>query len=378
MAQVDDELALRTVLADMTDRQPPAPPNRYGAARRRAVLHRRRQLAAAAAAVVILVAVAIAIPLGLLRIGPPAPLAPRRHYHVTLVRPRPGSPSGLIASGRLEGMRWTAVVQLKSGNQLCQSTSLGAPNGAESTCVPWPPPPVTRSGDPVSNFGGGPGVQIDIGNVRSDVAYLTFTYNNGQVLTAHPVPLFGSRYARWFALPAPYSAAVTRITAYSRTGELAYAIPFTGGNTGLTISRWLQPGQPALPRPATYTIGSGTVAGSRWDDHVYVGPWGTCFTFPTGAFNCFAQTGWLLAPSATAGQIGRAHEGHVAYVHCQARPSVRYLILTTAHGRTSRVRTVRAGSRRFYAFASLDNDPVVRWVAYDSAGQELASGSSSG
>ncbi|HSR83513.1 MAG TPA: hypothetical protein VLM11_04960 [Streptosporangiaceae bacterium] len=48
MIPVDDDLAIRAALADLTDEQPPPPHDRFKAVRRRAIRHRRRQAAGAA------------------------------------------------------------------------------------------------------------------------------------------------------------------------------------------------------------------------------------------------------------------------------------------------------------------------------------------
>ena len=72
---VDDERAARTMLADLTAGQPPAPPDRLGAVRRRAVVRRRRQFAALAAVIAIVAVAAATIPLRLLG-ATPAPIAP--------------------------------------------------------------------------------------------------------------------------------------------------------------------------------------------------------------------------------------------------------------------------------------------------------------
>jgi hypothetical protein len=373
MAQVDDELAIRAVLADMTADQPPAPPHRYGAVRRKAVLQRRRTLAGAAAAVAILVFAALAIPLGLVHIGPQLPTGPR-HYHVSEHPPLPGSQPGLVAYGVLNKYHWRATVtQDKHG--VCLNAAFGTSAGVSGNCGGGPPTVASRSGDPVANLAPvGSAEHVGIATVRSDVAYVEVTYNDGTVLTAYPVGVFSRQYARYVALPAPYSAAVTEIIAYSRHGELGYTVPFTGGGQ-IRLVRWLRQGQPAMPRPATYAIGSGTLHGSRWHVYLRVGPWGTCFAAPNSDFFCFPATGSMLRPLEIARQFGLSYnQSTYGFAFGEATPSVQYLIVTTAHGSTARVPVVAAASRKFFAFSSVARDPVVQWAAYDATGRDLATG----
>jgi hypothetical protein len=378
MAQVDDELAIRKVLADMTADQPPVPPSRYAAVRRRAVLHRRRQLAGAAAAVAILVFAAIAVPLGLLHIGPQPPTAPSRHYHVSEFPPGPHSPKGLIAEGTLNGTRWKMTLQHLPGIAgLCWGTS-----GPYSTsCDEGVADQVSQTGSPASFFASsGSPSQADIGVVRSDVAYLKVSFTNGQTLTLHPVAVLGRQHARFVGLVTPSAAAVTEITAYSNHGELGYAVPFTGAGT-VGIERWLRPGQPARPRPARYLIGSGTLSGSAWQEILYVGPWGTCVAGAGGAgggSECFPATGPLLARHEAVGSIGLSAGTDAYIVSGDAAPSVSYLIVTNSSGSIERVRLVSAGKLKFFAYASVRGNRVVRWAAYDARGRKLASGTGYG
>ncbi len=378
MAQIDDELAIRGVLTEMTEGQPPAPPTRYAAIRRRAIVHRRRQLAGAGAALVIVVAAAIAIPLGLRHIGPPPPVAPSRHYHVSEYPPGPHSRSGLVASGVLNHWRWSMFV---TGSGLpgpeatvCWGTTY-ASAGANGSCA-GPPTPANDDGAIAAIFSSvGTTEQVDIGNVSSNVSYLRVFYGNGQVLTVRPVAVFGRQYARFFAFAAPYSAAVTEVAAYSRTGELAYAIPFDGGGS-ISLDRWIPPGRPALPRPASAVIGSGVAFGGRWHLTVYIGPWGTCFAgSPTGSSSCNDQSYWTLGRQATVGVIGTMYSNNTSgYWYGQTRSDVAYLLLTTARGQATKVDTVTVDGTSFFAFAGSTRDPAVRWVAYDAAGRRLAAG----
>jgi hypothetical protein len=375
MAQIDDELAIRKELAEMTEDQPPAPPARYAAIRRRAAVHRRRQLAGAAAGVAILVAAAIAIPLGLMRVGPPPPAGPTRHYHVSEYRPGPGSQGGLIAYGTVDGIRWKiAVNKMPTLSQgFCMNTESGQD---PQTCVFDPPEPANNGGSPAdfSLFSGWGRFSANLGTVASDVSYLRVSLSNGQALTLYPVAIYGRAYARFVALMVPYSSAVTSVTAYSSHGELGYAIPFTA-EAGLGLDRWLRPGQPALPHPATYLIGAGTVSGAAWHEYAWIGPWGTCFGGAGGGSDCLDQAGSVLSPHQLVDSFGNSSgPGNTEYVYGQAAPSVSYLIVTTSDGGTQKVWIARAGALRYYAYASVPRNPVVRWTAYGLSGQQLGTG----
>jgi hypothetical protein len=379
MAETNEELAIRRALATMTAGQPPAPPGRYSAVRHRVVVNRRRRLASVALAVAILVMAAIAIPLGWLRVSPPPPAAPR--YHVTLLPPPSGSRHSVVATGRIDGLRWEATVTLMSGDA-CPGAVFGQGPGASGGCnASGPPAGVSTTGYPLGYLQGtGTGLQVDIAAVRADITKVEISYSNGQVLTSRAVAVFSSRFARYIAFAAPYDSAITRITAFSRRGPVAYTVPFTASaEAGIYVVRWLRPDQAALPRPARYLAGTGVIDGRRWRDHVYVGPWGTCFVHPQdesgqSAFSCFPRVEWLQGHPQVAAVIGVAYQGNLGYFYGQAEPAVRYLVVTTAHGHTGRVVARSAGGRRFFVFASKDGDPATRWAAYDAAGNQLASG----
>jgi len=368
MTRVNDELALREALAAMTAPQPPAPPDRYRAVRRRVVRQRRRRLAGIAAAVAVLAAAAVTIPLGFHAAGP-APQAPQRHYHVTERPPGPGAERGLVATGRLNGRPYKLLVQGQADGVMLNAGSFG------TVFVNDPMTPASRTGDPASlttSIGSSP--QVDVGTVRSDVAYVKVTYGNGQVLTLRPVDVLGLRYAPFVGIVTPYPAAVVRITAYSGTAELGYAVPFTDGGFVETM-RWLRPGQPALPRPLTRRIGSGTVGGTAWDEIVAIGPWGTCLYGSAAGSSCWTSTDQALPPHTVVNAIGYSVQAGNVYVYPgQASSVVAYLEITTKDGKTTRVPVVAAGAQRYFAYADGPGNRIVRWAAYDASGRRLAAG----
>jgi len=378
MANVDEELTIRRMLTDLTAEQPPAPPSRYASVRRQATVRRRRQLAGAIAAVATLALVAIAIPLGLVHIGPTVPMGPSRHYHVSQQQPGHNAKGGLIATGTAAGRRWKLSIQQTHGD-ICEVEGFPPTSATASGCSSGPPTPASRSGDPVSIVGAdGTSWQLDYGTVRSDVTYLTVSYNNGQVIRVFPVAVFSARYARYFAFAAPYSAAITRITAFSGSGSgssvLAYAIPFTGGSS-IEIVRWLQPGQPAVPTPARAMVGSGHVHGKAWHGFVNVGPWGTCFNGVGYATECSSRIAWPQHQTASVDQISSSGSGlGFSVVFGETSPAVSYLVLTTTTGLTAKVFVVSVAGRKFFSYATANGDPVVHWRAYNADGQQVGSG----
>ncbi len=96
------------MLTDLTDGQPPAPPDRLGAVRRRAVLHRRRQLAAIAAVVAVLAVAAATIPLRLLRTIAP-PMAPSSVPPVGAAR-LPATTATSLRQDVMNGKPWRVLL----------------------------------------------------------------------------------------------------------------------------------------------------------------------------------------------------------------------------------------------------------------------------
>jgi hypothetical protein len=376
MTQLNDESALRAVLADLTAGQPPAPPDRLTFVRRRVVRQRRRRLAGIAAAVAVLAAAAVTIPLGLHAVWP-APQAPQRHYHVSEQPPGPGARPGLVATARLNGARYQLLVERVPGIK-GEELSAGTIGSAG---IDTPPALAGRTGDPASfTVSVGKTPQVTLGTVRSDVAYLTVTYSNGQVLTVRPVDTLGPKYAPFVVLITPYPAAVVRVTAYSRTAELGSAVPFTGNNSVQTVG-WLRPGQLPQTHPITRVIGSGTIAGTAWHVVVWTGAWGTCLYGSSGASYCWDSPSELLGPPHSTvnapGAMFMAGDGIHIYPGT-ASPAVSYLIVTRKGGSATRVPLVAAGSLRFYSYADAPGSRVVRWAAYSAAGLRLAAGSGEG
>jgi hypothetical protein len=374
--QLNDELAARAMLADLTAGQPPAPPDRYGTVRRRAVLHRRRQLAAIAAAVAVLAVAAVTIPLGLRAIAPP--MAPGSN-HLSEVPP-PGDRGSLVATVTMNGKPWRVLLSHWSGHPRGAGPGLCADirPGSGLICQGGPVAAASGNGDPADvSFGISLGAQwqapeLNIATVRSDVTSLRIGYTNGQVLTLHPVQVFAGPYARYVVIASPRLGSVETVTAFAGHRDLGYAIPF-GGEPEVNLPHWLRPGQPAPPRPVTRVIGSGTVEGTSWTETVTVGPSGTCLYGSGGDSVCAPVTGSELSRGQLISPIGgvSVQDISVRIYPGEAAPSVSYLVLTLQDHSAVRVPVVALRGRRFFACADAQGNRIVRWAAYDAAGHLL-------
>jgi hypothetical protein len=194
---------------------------------------------------------------------------------------------------------------------------------------------------------------------------------DGTVLAPRPVTLDG---LRWVAFASPVSVPVTSVTAYSRTGPIATAIPFSGpsGRSGPIFAAWLRPGQAGAAR-VTRTIASGTAGGRAWQLTAYVGPWGTCVAGGDGQL-CSAQVTPVNRGIAEMGGMGLSSPGELVWGAAAA--SVSYLIVTPEDGTAMRIGVTTVGPQKYFA-CYLRHAPsqADRWTAYNSAGQPVASGS---
>lgn len=376
---VEDELSARAMLADLTAGQPPAPPDRYGSVRRRAVVHRRRQYAAIAAVIAVLATAAVTIPLRLLG-APPPPMA-RGSHHLS-ERPPPGDRGNLVATVTMSGKPWRVLLSHWPGHSQGAGPGLCADirPGSAMACQGGPVAAASGKGDPVDvSFGISLGTrwdaaEFDIATVRSDVTSLRISYADGQVLTVFPVQVFAGPYARYVVIASPRLGSVETVTAFAGHRDLGYAVPF-GGEPGVSLPHWLRPGQPALPRPVTRVIGSGTVQGTSWTETVTVGPWGTCLYGSSMNSECAPVTGSELSRGQLVSPIGgiSVQSVSVRIYPGEAAPSVSYLVLTLQDRSAVRVPVVALGGRRFFACADAQGNRIVRWAAYDAAGHLVVS-----
>jgi hypothetical protein len=378
---IHDERDLRDKLGSALDEFDPSPLPLHAVVRQgRAVIVRRRVTAAAYAAAV--AAAAALAPTLVHALHRPSPEA-TRHYHVTLHPPRPASPHGVVAFGLVNHARWQLTVRLHAhGSETCVSSVAGF-----ASCTGGRPPvarmtaPAKLFGDPDQTAllpdGRGVRVQMLYGPVRRDVTHLRVELGNGQVLTLRPAAIFGSRYASWVALAVPFAAAVREVIAYSATGEVGYAIPFTAAGS-IELVRWLAPAHSPTPRPTTVRLGVGSTGGTSWSARAYLGPWGACFTSAAVVMDiCRASASALRAGQLVATMVS-SHAGHLNLTAVEVAPAVNHLIVTTARGRTFVVTPVAVGKWRYCIVPAYDHDPDISWTAYGASGTRLGMGSARG
>ncbi len=304
----------------------------------------------------------------------PAPAAPVKSYTVTVQAPGPGAQPGLISSGTINGQRWSIsagrpgadVTQPGQQNITIAGRGIGAPGESDLDV----PALGTEAGSgPVSFIGStlGRAAQIQVGAVQADVSYVTVRLGNGTVLTLHPVSVYGTRAV---ALALPIGATITEVAAYSRHGEIAFAVPFNWPGGMAWVISWLQPGQVTPPR-VSGLIGSGRVHGKAWSATAYLGPWGTCI----GLTNAGAPPGGLCVqdlPAVTA--VATLDPGSTPEVAGGVAPdSVARVVVTQPDGTKVQVRLVPVGGEKAFAVALRPGAKQLSWVAYDSAGKVVGS-----
>jgi hypothetical protein len=331
---------------------------------------RTRRRTAAVAGMAAAAAVAVAVPFAL-QSRTPAPSQTRhRHYSVT-VHPasRQAAGDGLIAWGTVGGRRWE--VRLTGAGGTGRGDKCVAALGSTSCGTPQLP---AGSGPAVLGNGVGSAwsvagygqVMAQWGRVAADVAYLRVSLAGGTVLTLHPVRVYGIR-AVAFAAPA---GMIERVTAYSRRGVLATAVPFQGPARDAIINVWLRPGQQGLPR-VTGTIAQGTYRGKPWSMVVYQGPWGRCLRGTGPAANGGTCLDGLSSPDTAlsfwAGGSPQVFSGTAA-------PSVTQVVAALSNGGSIRVRPVAVAGQKYFAFVLRKGLRELRWTAYDRAGHVVASG----
>jgi hypothetical protein len=375
---ISDEGVLRDRLGAALDRHTPGPAPFDAIVRqgRTAVIRRRLS---AAAGIAVCAALAVITPFALRSAGSPPAQHLGTHYRVTVRPPGPGSPAGLVASGTVGRTRWKWTVRRPAGGQDVSDclTAYGS---------------VNCDGDPLNDqrpgmagqlaifgeIGQGPnGLLGVIAAVRADVAELKVGLTNGQTLMLRPVAALGPKHASYVAFAVPASQAVTEIEAFSRHRQIGYTVPFTGLGS-VEVMRWLAPGQPALPAPVTYLIGSGSVHGYAWSVRLYVGPWGSCIGGTTvNTDYCTPDSVSQLGNGKAAGVITRAFDVGTQRTYFfvgNAVPSVSRVVISLRDGRSVRPHLLRLPGMSFYAYPSERGNPAIRWAAYDASGSELASG----
>ena len=366
---IDDERDLYERLGRAVETISPRPAPVDGAMRRGRMMRWRRRSVVAAGLAAAVAAGVIAVPSLRNALQTPPPAA--SHYTATVQLPGPNAPPGLIGWGTVNGQHWQLTADKPGtkwaghGEQVFTvSGPAFGPNGQTDVL-----PALTRdTTDPVTwqALSDGPtpaqATQVQFGVVRADVSQVMVRMGNGIVLTLHPVDVWGVRVV---AFAVPVSAEITEATAYSRHGVIATAIPFNYPGTTASIGLWLQPGQHGLSRA------SGRIAeGNGWSMTAYLGPWGMCLegsSAGTSVGDCVDTavtmgTNFLLQGGGTSAMAAGTASASVALV-------VAYL----PGGTTVHVRPVAVGPQKFFAFQTGGRD-VVRWKAYDSAGNMIESG----
>lgn len=346
----------------------------------------RRRLTAVAAALAVLAAAALA-PALINALRRPPPVAP--HYHVTVSPPGPGASSRLVATGTVNGARWSLKVWRQRGYGVCTQYTRNAHDcgGGPVATGPGGKPAVLTDLLASARSPGKPYVRVHIveGIVRGDVTRLRVLLGNGQALTLRPVPVLGRPYlarrgpetawlhSSWVAVAVPFASAMREVIAYSANGEVGYAVPFTGAHS-IEFARWLAPGQPALPAPAHRQIGKGKTDGVSWTVRAFIGPWGLCLRghFP-GLDFCFRAIAHLR-PGALVARLAYSHSGHQSLVMLQLAPEVSRLTVTGAAGAPLSLTPVRLGGWGYVVVPAQDAYHPLRWTAYDNAGNRLGTG----
>jgi len=323
-------------------------------------IRNRRRAGLLAGIVAAVAAVAVGVPALSRPDALPQPVT--NQIRVTVNPPGPHSPAGLIASGLIGSKPWNVSAKSSSSDN-CVSGGYGM-SIIECTgdqAQPTAAAPISFEGE------GGDGspvpVNITFGEVWKDVVSARVELSDGTILTLHPIEVDGSRFV---AFASPFSVPVDSVTAYSRSGAIATAIPFVPpGGLLPSFEAWLRPGQ-AVPARLTGTFGSGTVQGKPWRATAYLGPWGTCITVGHDG-DCLGSqqrpaTGWA--------------GGSDSWVVGTAADSVSYVVITLKDGSTVRAEATAVGRQKFWGVPlSSSQQADSRWTAYDAAGQTVASGS---
>ena len=295
--------------------------------------------------------------------GPTASVGPNT---VTVQAPGPHSAPGTIALGTINGQRWQFIADGKlsgAGYSNAQGfTTSGPAFGGDAGSQPGTALAVYGAA-PVSflELTCGP-VQVYYGAVQADVTYVAVRLDNGTVLTLHPVVVHGVRAV---AFAVPVGAGITEVTAYSRHGEIAAAIPFNDPSGMADFGVWLKPGQHGLAR-ASGQIGSGTFHGSAWSATAYLGPWGICVQFPAGV--ACVLDGVSVDSGATiltSGELSVAAGG--------APASTALVIVYQPDGTSTTVRPVTVGGQKLFPFQLRTGPNRLSWTDYDSSGAVVGS-----
>jgi hypothetical protein len=325
-------------------------------ARGRRIRRRRHLTRAGAVAVVAAVAtLVVAIPSLLFTAKQPGP----KTRPLTISKLGPVARDGVIGSGTIDGKPWT--VRLAGGPDPV-ATAAGLP----ATHLLGTRP---AGSDPVSFHIAGSGVQqLLAGPVSPTVAYLTMQAADGTTYRLDPVTWHGHDYV---AVVVPWNLRAARFTAYSRHGELAFAIPYPNTGGFPRVVSWLRPGS-AVPAGASAIVAQGYTGGlqGQWGVRVLVGPWGTCLLDGLGAPTVWCRPTVSYPPNAVVLVISGPYTDDRAGITGRA---VAYIQLRLHNGKTARLHVLHIGGQGFYAL-SVQADNVASWTAYTTTGHPIATG----
>lgn len=365
---IHDERDLRDQLGAALGGLAPGPLPLTAVVRQGRMVMVRRRVAVAACVAVLAAAGVVATTLAR-EIGKPGPAGGQ--FHVTVQAPGRGAPPGLIATGRLGKLRWRITGKREGPGH--RGTCLGI-NGSFG-CTNGGPDRVRLTGALASlDFGIGRHPEAFTGSVRGDVTRLRLDLSNGQAVNLFPVKVFGQRYAGYIGIVLPRAAVITRITGYAGHREIGYEIPFTKF-ASIVEPILLKPGQPALPRPHTYLIGSGKVQGRNWKEHLYIGPWGSCVGHAFGGGDCVPAASRDLVGDVLVRNISEAFgTNSTAVAVFAAAPQVSYLRISPRHGADFKAFTVRLRAVAGARMCAVGFVASARWTAYSADGTKLDSG----
>ena len=208
-------------------------------------IRNRRRAGLLAGAVAVVVAAAVGVPALTRQQALPAPTT--SHIRVTVNPPGPHSPAGLIASGLIGSTPWNVTVtSSSSGNCSFEGNGMSIIACTEADqAQPTAAAPISFQGE--GSDGSPVPFNITFGEVWKDVVSARVELSDGTILTLHPAEVDGSRYV---AFASPASVLVDSVTAYSRSGAIATAIPFDTARRAAPQFRGLAPSRPGPARPA--------------------------------------------------------------------------------------------------------------------------------
>jgi hypothetical protein len=289
---------------------------------------------------------------------------------VTVQPPGPHSVAGLIASGTVDGKGWQIAATDSATDGLGSGQELFVAFGAA-----FGPSAVTTAGPTLGTYSTGPvtfagttsgRVEAQYGAVQADVSYVTVRLGDGTLLTLHPVRVYG---ARAVAFAAPVDIGIASVTAYSRHGEIATAIPFNDPGDMAYFGAWLRPGQHGLAR-ASGVIYSGQVDGSSVQAVGYQGPRGLCIKITgPGVIGCGPALAEALGPGLECWSTGTT-----IYVVGGTPVRATRVVITVPGKPGVQVKPVRVGEQKLFAFVFPGTAQSLSWKAYDGSGTVVWSG----